>query len=76
MYVTGKDEKPKGPAKSSAADTAPIVSTSKWAVGDEVVHPQFGDGTITDIEGAKLTINFADGRTKQILDYYVKRRRH
>lgn len=30
-------------------------------------HPQFGDGTITDIEGEKLTIKFADERTKQIV---------
>jgi ATP-dependent DNA helicase UvrD/PcrA len=58
-----------------AAATAPSVVTSKYAVGDDVAHPQFGDGTIMDIDGEKLTINFADGRTKQILDYYVKRRR-
>jgi hypothetical protein len=30
--------------------------------------PHFGDGTITDIEGEKLTIKFADDRSKQILD--------
>ena len=32
------------------------------------------DGTVTDTESNKLTIKFADGRVKQILDYYVKRR--
>jgi hypothetical protein len=64
-----------GSTKALPADSAP-VGTSKCAAGDEVVHPHFGDGTITDIEGEKLTIKFADDRSKQILDYYVKRRRH
>jgi DNA helicase-2/ATP-dependent DNA helicase PcrA len=51
---------------------APVVSD--YAIGDDVIHPQFGDGAVTAIEGEKLTIKFADGRVKQILDYYVKRR--
>jgi hypothetical protein len=60
---------------ATASTTAPSVGTSKYAVGDDVVHPQFGDGIVTDIDGDKLTIKFADGRVKQIVDYYVKRRR-
>jgi hypothetical protein len=58
-------------AKAAAVGTAPSAATSKYAVGDDVAHPQFGDGTVTDIEGDKLTISFVDGRVKQILDYYV-----
>ena len=77
MSSAAKTKSPKsGSTKASPPDTVPILATSKFAVGDEVVHPQFGDGTITDIDGDKLTIKFADGRRKQILDYYVKRRRH
>lgn len=34
----------------------------------------FGDGTVTAIDADKLTIKFEDGRIKQIVDYYVKRR--
>ena len=28
---------------------------------------------MTAVDGEKLTIKFADGRVKQIVDYYVKR---
>jgi DNA helicase-2/ATP-dependent DNA helicase PcrA len=48
--------------------------TTSFTLDEEVTHPKFGDGTITDIESNKLTIKFSDGRVKQILDYYVKRR--
>ena len=34
----------------------------------------FGDGTVTAVEAGKLTIAFKDGRMKQVVDYYVKRR--
>jgi hypothetical protein len=32
-----------------------------------------GEGTVTAIDDAKLTIGFASRGTKQIIDYYVKR---
>jgi DNA helicase II / ATP-dependent DNA helicase PcrA len=75
MSVTKTKTRTSRSENATASATAPSVGTSKYAVGDDVVHPQFGDGTITDIEGDKLTIKFADGRVKQIVDYYVKRRR-
>jgi hypothetical protein len=50
------------------------LSMSGYAIGDPISHSQFGDGVITAIDGEKLTIKFTDGRVKQILDYYVKRR--
>lgn len=49
------------------------IATSKYAIGADVTHQQFGDGTVTDVEDHKLTIKFVDGRIKQIVDYYVKR---
>lgn len=52
---------------------APIPYVSPFAIGDDITHPQFGEGTVTEIEGAKLTINFASRGTKQIIDDYVKR---
>jgi len=54
---------------------APSVPTTMYAIGDDIAHPMFGDGTVTDTDGDKIMIKFADGRVKQILDYYVKRRR-
>ena len=60
--------------KAAPAAVAPSGPTTMYAIGDDVAHPQFGDGTVTATEGDKLLITFADGRVKQILDYYVKRR--
>lgn len=60
-------------AVPNAATTAHVVTT-KFATGDDVAHPQFGDGTVTGIESNRLTIKFTDGRVKQILDDYVKQR--
>ena len=56
-----------------AVATPPIPYVSPFAIGDHISHPQFGEGTVTEIEGAKLTINFASRGTKQIIDDYVKR---
>ena len=64
---------PKMPATSHAGlqDTS---TASEYSIGDRVSHHQFGNGVVTTLDGDKLTIKFADGRVKQILDYYVKRR--
>ena len=61
--------------KAAAAEASPSIRTTQYAVGDEIAHPKFGEGTVSDTEADKLTIKFTDGRVKQILDSYVKRRR-
>jgi hypothetical protein len=50
------------------------VAASAFAIGDHISHPQFGEGTVTQIDAAKLMINFASCGTKQIIDSYVERR--
>jgi DNA helicase-2/ATP-dependent DNA helicase PcrA len=57
------------PARGSGA------AISEFTVGDEIAHPLFGDGKVTEVEGDKLTIEFADGRIKHIVDYYVRRKK-
>jgi hypothetical protein len=64
-----KTAKPKTPAEPAPA------YVSDYAVGDHISHPIFGDGTVTAIDQNKLTVEFPDSVTKQILDGYVKRRR-
>ena len=59
--------------KAQPAATAPIPYVSPFSIGDHISHPQFGEGTVTGIDDAKLTIDFATRGTKQIIDYYVKR---
>ena len=61
------------PKPHPTAVTAPIPYVSPFAIGNHISHPQFGEGTVTEIDDAKLTINFASRGTKQIIDYYVKR---
>ncbi|HEY7549423.1 MAG TPA: hypothetical protein VH913_07885 [Hyphomicrobiaceae bacterium] len=48
---------------------------SGYAVGDQISHPIFGEGTVTAIDQNKLTIEFPGNVTKQIIDGYVKHRR-
>jgi DNA helicase-2/ATP-dependent DNA helicase PcrA len=64
---------PKRPA-TSPSESQDTSTTPGYAIGDRVSHQQFGGGVITALDGEKLTIKFGDGRTKQIIDYYVKRR--
>jgi hypothetical protein len=52
----------------------PAMKATGYAAGERVSHPLFGEGTVTAVDGDKLTIEFKDGRVKQIVDYYVKRR--
>jgi len=58
--------------KSTMAAT--IAYVSKYTVGDQISHPMFGDGTVTAITANKLTIEFPDSVTKQIVDGYVSPR--
>jgi len=46
---------------------------SIFAIGDPVSHPQFGNGSVTAIDGGTLTIAFVDHQVRNILDHYVKR---
>ena len=55
------------------AQTTPAISA--FALGDRIAHPQFGDGTITAIEGPRLSITFDADGSKQIIDSYVKRQK-
>jgi hypothetical protein len=66
-----KTAKPKTPVNGVAA----LAYASKYTVGDHISHPMFGHGTVTAIDENKLTIEFPEGVTKQIIDNYVTHRR-
>jgi hypothetical protein len=60
--------------KPNLPAVAPYVAyVSAFAIGDHISHLQFGEGTVIEIDGGKLTIEFADRGTKQIVDDYVRR---
>lgn len=62
-------------AKPKAPDASVTAYVSDYTVGDHVSHPMFGDGTVTAIDQNKLTVEFPESVTKQIIDGYVKHRR-
>ena len=67
--------KARAPRASALKSTAPAPAyTSKYTVGDQISHPMFGEGTVTAINVDKLTIEFPDNVSKQIVDDYVKHR--
>ena len=41
------------------------------AIGQRVFHQKFGQGTIADIEGNKLEIDFDTAGRKRVLDTFV-----
>lgn len=44
---------------------------SSYAVGERVFHDKFGYGTIEDVEGNKLLINFDHSGEKRVMDQFV-----
>ena len=66
---------PRKSVKTKApAPLAPATYVSRYAVGDGISHPMFGNGTVTAIDENKLTIEFPESVTKQIIDGYVRHR--
>ena len=76
MAEAKKPTKTRAMRASALKSTMPaaIAYVSKYTVGDQISHPMFGDGTVTAITANKLTIEFPDSVTKQIVDGYVSPR--
>ena len=51
-----------------AASTA---SAPSFKSGTRVRHEKFGLGTVTTVDGNKLTIDFDDGSTKRVVASFV-----
>ena len=75
MAETKKAAKARAPRASAQKSTTPAPAyASKYTLGDHISHPTFGDGTVTAIDQNKLTIEFSESVTKQIVDDFVKHR--
>jgi DNA helicase-2/ATP-dependent DNA helicase PcrA len=46
---------------------------SAFSVGDRVMHQRFGYGTVTGVDGNKLTIDFETAGRKRVVDSFVQR---
>ena len=60
---------------SEASPASTPFKESKYAIGDLISHPMFGDGTVAAIDANTLSIEFKGNVVKQILDSYVKPRK-
>ncbi|MGQ0671249.1 MAG: UvrD-helicase domain-containing protein [Hyphomicrobium sp.] len=45
---------------------------SGYVVGDRVLHQKFGPGSVTGVDGNKLTIRFDHAGTKRVVDSFVR----
>jgi hypothetical protein len=72
-----KTTTPSKTTKRATPNTAPAAPAyaSKYTVGDLISHPMFGNGNVTAIHTNKLTIEFPDSVTKQIVDDFVAHRK-
>jgi DNA helicase-2/ATP-dependent DNA helicase PcrA len=48
-------------------------TTSAYAVGDRVFHIKFGHGTVSEVDGNKLTVDFDRAGRKRVVDAFVAR---
>ncbi len=58
-------------------DATPVASSSEasdYTAGDRVFHNKFGPGTVTHVDGNKLTIEFERAGRKRVVDSFVARR--
>ncbi len=46
---------------------------SEFAVGERVFHEKFGPGTVAEIDGNKLTIDFDKAGRKRVVESFVRR---
>jgi DNA helicase-2/ATP-dependent DNA helicase PcrA len=60
----------------SSRGQSSFVTPSPWKVGQSVVHPNFGAGTIVNAEGhgpdARVQVNFRTGGVKWLMLEYAK----
>ena len=46
--------------------------TAKFGQGERVFHLKFGPGTVADVDGNKLTVDFDKAGRKMVLDSFVQ----
>ncbi|MEM8626545.1 MAG: 3'-5' exonuclease, partial [Pseudomonadota bacterium] len=69
-----KTKKDKGPVTIDGELVASSTAVStKYTLGDRVHHRKFGDGTVSDVDGNKLVIDFDDGSHKRVVDSFLSR---
>jgi len=69
-----RDERRKrGPMTIEGELVASSSEDASFRVGERVTHQKFGAGTVTDVDGNKLTIEFDNAGRKRVVDSFVER---
>ncbi|MBI1648976.1 ATP-dependent helicase [Hyphomicrobium sulfonivorans] len=63
----------RGPLMIEGELIASSSDSSSYRRGERVLHQKFGLGTVTDVDGNKLTIEFDSGERKRVVDTFVDR---
>ncbi|MCC7275200.1 MAG: UvrD-helicase domain-containing protein [Alphaproteobacteria bacterium] len=71
-FATPRARPPVIEGKSLAVPPRP-APTVPFAVGERVFHVKFGYGTVTRVEGDRLSISFEKAGDKQVIHSYVER---
>ncbi|WP_308911854.1 ATP-dependent helicase [Pseudokordiimonas caeni] len=62
-----------GGATFSAQKKSETKTVSDFAVGERVFHEKFGYGTVEDVEGNKLLVDFEKAGAKRVMDNFISR---
>ncbi|AVX03974.1 DNA helicase [Maritalea myrionectae] len=68
----GKDRGPTIEGELVARSVNP-ASSSRYKVGDKVLHLKFGEGTVAAVDGNKLSIDFPSVGRKKVLESFVQK---
>jgi DNA helicase II / ATP-dependent DNA helicase PcrA len=58
--------------KNSASPSDDSDYISAFEVNERVFHKKFGFGNVTEIDGAKLTVNFDTFGVKRVIDSFIE----
>ncbi len=65
--------KARGPLTIEGELVAASSESAVYKRGERVMHQKFGTGTVTDVDGNKLTIEFDEAGRKRVVDTFVDR---
>jgi ATP-dependent DNA helicase UvrD/PcrA len=68
-----EERRRRGPTTIDGELVAASTSETAYKPGERIVHQKFGTGTIADVDGNKLTIDFDEAGRKRVVDSFVER---
>jgi len=72
-WTPADQRRKRGPLTIEGELVASSSETASYRRGERVMHQKFGAGTVTDVDGNKLTIEFDEAGRKRVVDTFVER---